>query len=392
MPGEGIYQGRFSENLRRKRKRKKRIIILLICLVLIGLACVGGLALRCRYLYNALDDYGEGVYPEAYNHISELSEYHANDEGIAITVEEGDSASSLSIKLKELGVIDNSENVRKVAVKFAYSDKVYPGVYWVKWGISYKSMWEALTGEQMTVRITFPEYFSVRQDAKRLKKEGLIKSADKFERSVDKYWKKHKDSDRYPFLKDIKGNKKLSALEGYLYPATYIMNYNMTDDEIIEMMLDAFSQWWDKKRQKKAEKLNLTTDEVIILASMVEREAADDSEMKDVAGVFVNRIKTGMYLQSCATIEYVFENDDDPNTNHKLRLDSDDIKIDSPYNTYKNFGLPVGAICSPGVNSIDAVLNYKKHNYYYFVMGKDGKTIFSSTAEEHARKVQENLG
>ena len=119
------------------------------------------------------------------------------------------------------------------------------------------------------------------------------------------------------------------------------------------------------------------------MASMVEREAASTEEMSTVAGVFYNRLKKDMKLESCASVQYILKE-------RKTVLSTADTKIKSPYNTYLNSGLPVGPISSPGKASLEAALYPEDTEYMYFVLGKEGKHIFSKTYEEHLAAIKSN--
>ena len=120
----------------------------------------------------------------------------------------------------------------------------------------------------------------------------------------------------------------------------------------------------------------MTLDNVITMASIIERETNSDTERAKVAGVFYNRLKQNMKLQSCATVQYVLGE-------RKAVLSIADTQIDSPYNTYLYSGLPAGPIANPGIDCIKAALEPESTDYLYFVAGKDGKHIFSKTYEEH---------
>ena len=124
-------------------------------------------------------------------------------------------------------------------------------------------------------------------------------------------------------------------------------------------------------------------DEIIIMASIVEREAANDTEWGKVASVFYNRLKIGMKLQSCATVQYILKE-------RKDVLSNKDIKIDSPYNTYKYDGLPIGPVASPGLGAVKAALYPEETDYLYFAATKDGsRNVFTKTGEEHLKTVKE---
>lgn len=129
----------------------------------------------------------------------------------------------------------------------------------------------------------------------------------------------------------------------------------------------------------------MSLDDIIVLASVIEREAAGDEDRGKVASVFVNRINSGMNLESCATVQYILKE-------RKNVLSVEDTKIDSPYNTYMYSGLPIGPIASPGTKAIEAALYPEQTNYMYFLAVADGSgTLFSETFEEHLenqRKIQ----
>ena len=168
-----------------------------------------------------------------------------------------------------------------------------------------------------------------------------------------------------------------------MFPDTYQFTANMSAHDILQVMLNRFDEIYTDKYQARAAELGMTTDEVVTLASVIEREAASPDEARLVSSVFHNRLKSSdyPYLQSCATVQYVLKE-------RKPVLSVADTKIDSPYNTYQNKGLPVGPIASPGKSSLEAALYPADTDYLFFVVGKDGKTVFSKTYEEHLRASQ----
>lgn len=156
-------------------------------------------------------------------------------------------------------------------------------------------------------------------------------------------------------------------LEGYLFPDTYYFEKDSSIEEIVKKMRDNFD--------KKTESLTVNS-EIIILASIVQNEVNSVEDMSTVAGIFYNRLKLGMPLQSDATVNYV--------TGKKLRQPLiEDTKIESPYNTYLHPGLPPGPISNPGLDAIKATIYPEDTDYLYFLNPLDGETIFSKTFEEH---------
>ena len=212
-------------------------------------------------------------------------------------------------------------------------------------------------GEVITYKITIPEGYTCTQIAEILDKKEVTEKED--------------------FLKLVKDSEKIT--EGYLFPDTYEVPKKYGADNMVKVMLSNFNQIAiENKFADRAEEIGFSLDEIIILASIIEKEAKFSEEKSKVSSVFHNRLKKGMKLQSCATIQYILEKP-------KERLDENDLKIDSPYNTYLYKGLPPGPICNPGLDSIIAALEPEEEDYLYFVLGENGRHIFSKTYQEHLR-------
>ena len=176
------------------------------------------------------------------------------------------------------------------------------------------------------------------------------------------------------------------SLEGYLYPDTYLLLPNTKAEYLAEKMISRFEQVVIPLWLESAADTSLSLHEILTLASIIEKEAQKPKERAIISSVYYNRIKLGMPLAACPTIKYVLK---DPTK--KVYLDQ--LKIKSPYNTYKNLGLPPGPICNPGIASIKAAIYPAKTSYYYFVAKKDGSHYFSRTWTEHQNaRVKVGLG
>ena len=164
-------------------------------------------------------------------------------------------------------------------------------------------------------------------------------------------------------------------------PNTYEMYWTTSADEFAVRMHKEYNRFWNEERKQKAVQMNLTLSEVSILASIVQQETIKDEELPKVAGLYVNRLKKGMYLQADPTVKYAVGDFS------IKRVLNKHLKIDSPYNTYKNAGLPPGPICFPSIKTIDAVLNYEHHNYLYMCAKEDfsGYHSFAATITQHNR-------
>jgi len=168
-------------------------------------------------------------------------------------------------------------------------------------------------------------------------------------------------------------------------PNTYEVYWNISAEKFRGRMLDEYNKFWTKERIAKAAALNLTPVEVITVASIVHKESVKKSERPTIAGVYLNRLKDGMPLQADPTVIYALKLRDNDFNQVIKRVLYNDLFINSPYNTYKNIGLPPGPIAMPDVDAIDAVLNAEKHDYIYFCASveKFGYHVFASTYEQH---------
>lgn len=227
---------------------------------------------------------------------------------------------------------------------------------------------EGGVGEQ--VQIVIPEGYELWQIADLLEDNNLI-DRDVFMNEIEN------GEFNYDFVNEIPRSE--NRLEGYLYPATYQIFPGTSEHDIITMMLNAF-----KENVMPIYNASGTTDSVdyiVTMASVIEREAASDDEKKTVASVFNNRLYEGRKLESCATVQYILHE-------RKSVLSEQDTAIDSPYNTYKYKGLPVGPIASPGLASIRAAIKPVDTEYMYFVADPNGtKNYFSRTFEQHQDKI-----
>ena len=170
-----------------------------------------------------------------------------------------------------------------------------------------------------------------------------------------------------------------NRLEGYLFPETYEFYATDSAETIIKKMLGGFDYIWTDEYDRRCAELSMSVDDVVILASIIEREAGSIAEMKKVSSVFHNRLKIGMALQSYATVQYILPE-------RKDVLSVSDTKIDSPYNTYLYPGLPEGPIANPGRAAVEAALYPEDTEYYYFKVNDDGVTVFSENLTEHNSK------
>jgi UPF0755 protein len=221
-----------------------------------------------------------------------------------------------------------------------------------------------------TIRFTIPEGYELVQIADKLSEEGFV-NKDKF---IELTSNKDNFEDRYEFLKELDEGQ---SLEGYLFPSTYEIYKDAKEEDIVSKMLDEFDKVYKKDIMNKLDELDISLNEAVTLASIVEREAKVDSERPLVSAVFHNRLDKGMMLQSCATVQYILGE-------RKENLSTAETQTPSPYNTYINKGLPPGPIASPGEKSLIAAVNPADVDYLFFVLtGPDGTHTFTTNYEDH---------
>ncbi len=181
-------------------------------------------------------------------------------------------------------------------------------------------------------------------------------------------------------------NLETPSLEGYLFPDTYHLPRSIDEKALLTLMVDTLRKNYTDAIAARAEQLGLTQHEVLTLASLIEKEAQVDSERPLIAAVYHNRLRKGMRLQCDPTVIYALGERFDGDIRKK------DLKIDSPYNTYRYAGLPPGPIANAGRRSLEAAVNPAQVDYLYFVAtGTNGQHKFSRTLQEHNRAVQQYL-
>ncbi len=180
--------------------------------------------------------------------------------------------------------------------------------------------------------------------------------------------------------------------EGYLFPDTYLIPKDATAVAVIKILDNNFDQKVTSDLISKAKKNNLTEDQLITLASLVEREAKFAQDKKNVASVLLKRLNNNILLQIDATVQYALGYQPDEKTWWKKNLTQDDLGVNSPYNTYKNLGLPPGPIANPGLASIDAVVNADPNTpYLFYISDSSGHLHFARTLEEQNENISKYL-
>lgn len=259
-----------------------------------------------------------------------------------------------------------------VANKKKYPNSIKPGKYHISKGLNNNDLINLLrSGKQTVVKLSFNNQDTFEKLAGRISEQIEPDSISILNTLTN-----------ISFINEA-GFKENTAIGMYI-PNTYEFYWNSSAKAFRNKMLKEYNKFWNTSRLEKAKKLNLSKNEVITLASIVQKETADVSERPIVAGLYLNRLQDKWPLQADPTIIYALKKKLGNDTLIK-RVLTKDLEINSPYNTYKNIGLPPSPIAMPDISSIDAVLNPTIHNYYYMCASTTtiGKHEFAKTLSQH---------
>ena len=297
---------------------------------------------------------------------------------LSVRIEKGSTVGQIARELKDAGLIEYRWAFVLFAKVTGNADSFQYGTYVLNTDMDYLELVTNLqktASFRATVTVMIPEGAELREIIATLVEKNVC--------SAEELW----DAvENHPFDYDFLQNlpERENRLEGYLFPDTYEFFEQSDAVTVLTKFLDNFEVKFSQELRDRAEEIGMSIDEVVTLASIIEREAASDEDRATVSSVFHNRLNSTQYplLQSCATVQYVLQE-------RKSVLTYDDIKIDSPYNTYLYEGLPIGPIASPGLASIKAALYPETTDYYFFVVSADGTHIFSKTLAEHNAAVKQ---
>jgi UPF0755 protein len=266
-----------------------------------------------------------------------------------------------------------------------YDQKLVAGDYEFEKGMPTLEVVERIRrGQTAPLVVTIREGLRAEEIAELMESKKVI-SAEDFLRAIEQWYE-------FSFLYT---KPYWANLEGYLFPDTYFFHRNMTAEEVVQQILENFDQRFDADLRQEAAVAGLSLRTVLTLASIVEREAQVPEERPIIADVFLKRLRRGMPLEADATVQYALGDDPASVAKYgywKQELTQADLEVDSPYNTYRNVGLPPGPICNPGLASIQAVIRPAQTDYLYFVARADGSHVFAETMEEHLSNIQQYGG
>lgn len=302
----------------------------------------------------------------------------SNLQEIYFIVPKNSTVEQIANKLKQQSLIKSKSYFVFIAKIFKLENNVQGENLIIKPKTSFKELVNKLKdGKSDFSIITVPEGYTLYQIANKLEKNNLAK-VNKF---INVKASDIDSSELIPTRSNV-----LYELEGYLFPETYYIPVDSDELDIAKLMFKDFKKIFSEEYVLRAKELNLSVNEVITVASLIEKEAANNEERSRIAGVIYNRLKKGMLLQIDAAVIYA-------NTKGEKTLGKvlySDLKVESKYNTYLYKGLPPGPIASPGKASIHAALYPENHDYLYYVVGEKGH-VFSKTYDEHLKNVKKHM-
>ena len=327
---------------------KKLLLILLTILVASGLGIYGF--------------YNNGLKP-----------VDSQGEEITINIPAGSNSTQIGEILYQNKLIRNESVYKFKLRRMDLASQLKAGSYSLSQSMDLEEIINSLTrGGQSseTTRFTIPEGFELQEIAARLEGQGIVNG----ERFMELAGSKENFEEDFLFLKELNDGQ---SLEGFLFPSTYEIFENESEESIIRRMLREFERIYEGELRDKKDNVGLDLNGIVTMASIIEREGKLDRERPLMSAVFYNRIEIGMNLQSCATVQYALGE-------RKPVLSNQDTRIDSPFNTYTNRGLPPAPIAAPGRASLIAAVEPADVDYLFFVLtGDDGSHTFTTNYQDH---------
>lgn len=275
-------------------------------------------------------------------------------------------------------ILNDIETFDALAVRKKYVNNIKAGKYCIAKGMNNNEIINTIRSKNIPVRVSFNNQNSLESLAGRISSQIEADSTRLIQAFTDSL-----------FLSK-NGLNANTALSIY-FPNSYEFFWNTNAEAFRDRMLKEYKRYWTDERLKQAKDIGLTTSEVVTLASIVHEESKQAVEQPRIAGVYMNRLKSGWPLQADPTLKFAAYQLDEYKGEVIKRVLNKHKEIDSPYNTYKNLGLPPGPIGMPDLSAVNAVLNYEDHNYYYFAVdaSRPGFHKFAMTLAEHNKNARE---
>ncbi len=349
-----------AKKVKRRKKKQNKLLSVLLVLIILAAAGFG----TCMYMISPMEKTGTDV---------------------TVEIPYGSSTGGIADILAENGLV-RSPLIYKIYIKLNGSgSQLKSGTYTLNTSMDVKAITAKLIEgvKAETVTITVREGLDVYRIADYLETTGLF-TADEFLSEIENNFDYY--SAAYGFLKDVPADRQYK-LEGYLSGDTFEVYSDASPRDVIVKMLDRFDRVWKDEYYARCDELSMTVDEVVTMASIVEREGILDSDLPAIAGVFYNRLNDGWALESCATLQYIYRD-------YQYTFTNSQKQIDSPYNTYKYAGLPAGPISNVRDAALLAALYPDNNDYYFFCAKGDGTggTAFARTLSEHEANISRYSG
>lgn len=295
-----------------------------------------------------------------------------NKDEAYVYIRSNDSFADVKEQLEPL--LDDMASFQKTAERKGYASNIRGGKYRISKGMTNNDIVNNLRVNNIPVKVSFNNQENTALLASRI--------SEQIEADSTSLVTAFNDVD---FLTK-NGFDQENKLAMYI-PNSYEFFWDTTAEEFRERMLKEYKRFWNEDRMAKAEAQGMTPNEVVSLAAIVHKETAKVDERPKVAGVYLNRIKSGMLLQADPTVIFAIKKETGNFDTIIKRVLYRDLEMDSPYNTYKYAGVPPGPITMPDISAIEAVLNPEKHNYYYFVANVEdfGYHMFAEDMAQHNR-------
>lgn len=315
-----------------------------------------------------------------------VSSVSNEDKQVIVTIEKGQGASSILNTLDEAGLVKN-KLCGSLFLKLNHFTNLQANTYIFNENMDLNEMFSIMEKPKdqyvLRTKVTIKEGNTIPEVADSIAKGLNIQKEDVLKVLNDKTYIQSLIKE-YWFLDDdvLKSGIKY-PLEGYFYPETYLLNNKEVKvEDVVKEALDMMDEKLSPLKDDIS-KTKWSTHQFLTFASIVERESLFDDDRPKIAGVFINRLDKKMKLQSDITVNYAWQRSG-------VKVSYQHLTIDSPYNTYKYVGLPIGPISTVSLKTMEACINYEKSEYLYFFAKEDGKVIYSKTLEEHNKAVKEN--
>jgi len=278
-------------------------------------------------------------------------------------INKGDSVRAIASKLKKEGLIKDQIIFFLLIKRLGIDQNLQAGEFRLNPSMNAQTIAKTLTKGMIDTWVTILEGWRDEEIAMKLAQELSLPESEFFKYSQ----------------------------EGYMFPDTYLIPKDATAGAIVKIMTDNFNKKFNQDLKNDAKKTGLTDSQVVILASIVEKEASGDSDRNIIAGILLKRLERGWPLQVDATVQYILGYQPGEKSWWKKELTDEDKKIISPYNTYLNLGLPPGPICNPGLASIKAVIYPQESAYWFYLHDPQGGVHFAKTQAEHEANIAKYL-